>query len=657
MIILRQLDTAFFFQIGSDGTFVLIGYSSIIAKVRLWTIIPPFIGSNMFKMLAGQSAFSGNTHHFLPVMGQLRFRCERVRTVALRHIGLEVYIVPDTALNSSEPADTLLWILPIDVLDTRYALEVRLPSGTTATTLIDENGITVSVVGGPCVLIEHVNRPRCTVLGEKIEVTFAGSDILLEAMAGFYWDTMLPSVIEQTLAKNFPCSDGYVVSTLHPNHYRGTYPDVDHEFQIKGRLAIGDAADLAVVKRMIDLQLKLMREDPTGRWRNPGAVQHDGTREYEVLRRTMDGTVQAEMFLLTGNVEILEEAWLVYALTHEREWLEARIEDLEGAASLIVNHIDYAGRVWSDVYYEDQVMKDGRNVKASCFAAHGLSLIAGLEHLLGRHSQAAAYDDISKRVSQNLVRRVPYGFWDETSARFVDWIDRYGVVHDHIHVLANELPTLFEFASPEQASSADRCIKTHLHQFQRFPTFVAAKIEDYTDSEIGDGGPYDLCAAGRYWCWDAAYHYAHADGKLLLSQLNAVAVEGRRDRYRMGERYDMDHVYYVDGKSWHGASDYYEYPCVYNWVLFHEFLGIRPTIDADLLIAPCLPWPIASVRLEASHIAVAYELDSGQFTITNLASRSRRIRIELGRTIGWTNHQPHCYEFEAGASRSLRPEN
>ena len=54
----------------------------------------------------------------------------------------------------------------------------------------------------------------------------------------------------------------------------------------------------------------------------------------------------------------------------------------------------------------------------------------------------------------------------------------------------------------------------------------------------------------------------------------------------MGERYDMNHVYYVDDKYWHGAEHYYEYPCVFSWVLFHEYLGVRPALDADLLIAP-----------------------------------------------------------------------
>ena len=54
------------------------------------------------------------------------------------------------------------------------------------------------------------------------------------------------------------------------------------------------------------------------------------------------------------------------------------------------------------------------------------------------------------------------------------------------------------------------------------------------------------------------------------------------DRYRMGERYDMDTIYYVDGKTWHGASDYYEYPCVFHWVLLHDYIGVGFDLEADL---------------------------------------------------------------------------
>ena len=75
---------------------------------------------------------------------------------------------------------------------------------------------------------------------------------------------------------------------------------------------------------------------------------------------------------------------------------------------------------------------------------------------------------------------------------------------------------------------------------------------------------------------------------MLLRQLLQVAQEARRDDYRMGERYDMDHIYYIDGHNWHGSAHYYEYPCVFTWVLAHEYLGLKFALGVDLLVAPCI---------------------------------------------------------------------
>ena len=84
--------------------------------------------------------------------------------------------------------------------------------------------------------------------------------------------------------RSTPTPLGYVRSTM-AGMYAGTYPDVDHEFQIKGRIAWGSRLDLDVVRRMIELQLRLMREDPAGLWRDPCAVQPNGDREYHVRRK------------------------------------------------------------------------------------------------------------------------------------------------------------------------------------------------------------------------------------------------------------------------------------------------------------------------------------------------------------------------------------
>ena len=112
------------------------------------------------------------------------------------------------------------------------------------------------------------------------------------------------------------------------------------------------------------------------------------------------------------------------------------------------------------------------------------------------------------------------GFWDASKNRFVDWVDRNSVSHDHIHLLAIRLPSLFHYTKPEQEDGVDRLMEECFLEFQRFPSFVSAQIADYTGQEIGSGGPYDLCAAGKIWCWDLEYW---REGKKRYSGTAAVS--------------------------------------------------------------------------------------------------------------------------------------
>ncbi len=536
----------------------------------------------------------------------------------------EAYLVSsqggETALTGCEQG----WILPLDGQDEIGAIEIKTAGGVEADCGNDE--IVVRIKSGECTLIRHASRPHADFFGNQYAFTFEQGEMLEKTLAEFYWGTLLPSVIERTKAVDYPIWRGYVVSTLQPGEYAGTYPDVDHEFQCKGRLALSGGFELGVVKRMMELQFKLMKEDPIQLWRNPCAIQPNGVREYHVRRNSQDGTVNAEMFLVTGNIEVLETAWLYTAATKDLQWLKENIENLEGSASLVEHLTDGNGRLWSDVYYEDQVMKDGMECMSAAMAANAYRKLADLEELLDRKDKAEHYRKQEKHLAEAMVKPVPMGFWDEEKNRFADWIDRNGEVHDHIHLLANSLPVLFSYTSKEQAAAVDRLIQENLGELQRFPTFLSACIEDYTDSEIGDGGPYDLCAAGRYWCWDAAYWANKQDGAMLFQQLCMVAEQAKLDQYKMGERYDMNHVYYQSDINWHGAPYYYEYPCVFSWVLIHDYLGITHDLEVDLSIAPRLT---SYGRVAMDSYQVEYEYSQEGFRLKNQAAETRKFRISF----------------------------
>ena len=537
------------------------------------------------------------------------------------------WVLPISATGAPVDANRALWVLPLDPASRDHSWYLKLEGGDLSVKKT-EAGLTVTLHAKSVVLSKSEARPHSDPFGHRFSLEIAGGVDFENALAAFYWGTILPSVVEKTVAANFPYHNGYVLSTLNASAYAGTYPAVDHEFQIRGRLAIGSQVDLDVVRRMIELQFKLMNDDPESLYRMPTSVQPDGRREYHVRRNSMDRRQNAAMFPLTGDIEVIDESWRYYESRKDLAWLLANIRNLEHAAGLILSNTDQYGRVWSDVYYEDQVIKDGRVTQAQAFAAHALALLAHIENLLGRREEEVRFGREAKKMADVLIAPLPVGYWDRGNARFIDWVDRDGKSHDHIHLLANELPVVFEYATLEQAAQVRRLIEMHAEEFERFPSFVAAKIADYDKSEIGSGGPYDLCAAGRYWYWDAAFRESQKQNLVLQEQLKTVAAEGAKDSYFMSERYDMDYVYYVDGKDAHGADKYYEYPNVFAAVLIEKLLGLTVTADTDLSIAPHLT-SYGSVAFEIPEYAVRYTYSHDGFALTNLSDKPRRYRVDL----------------------------
>ena len=74
------------------------------------------------------------------------------------------------------------------------------------------------------------------------------------------------------------------------------------------------------------------------------------------------------------------------------------IGNLEKAAAFTIANIDQYGRVWSDVYYEDQVMKDGRETMSGALAAYTFQLLAQMENMLNREDRSNYYTGISKKI-------------------------------------------------------------------------------------------------------------------------------------------------------------------------------------------------------------------------------------------------------------------
>ncbi|HEX4067340.1 MAG TPA: hypothetical protein VHZ09_15080 [Acidobacteriaceae bacterium] len=537
------------------------------------------------------------------------------------------WVLPISAAGAQIDANRALWVLPLDATSEDHSWHLTLHGGDLNATKT-AMGLKVTLHSQGVTLSRAEARPHSDPFGHRFSLQIDGGAELEEALAAFYWGTMLPSVVEKTMAADFPYSSGYVLSTLSVQSYAGSYPAVDHEFQIRGRVAVGSAIDLDVVKRMIELQFRVMNDDPEQLYRMPTSVQPDGRREYHVRRNSEDNRQNAAMFPLTGDIEVIEEVWEYYEATKDAAWLRSNMANLEHAAEWILSNTDQYGRVWSDVYYEDQVIKDGRVTQAQAFAAHAFALLAGMENLLGRRDDGARFAADSKEMASALIAPLPMGYWDAKNGRFIDWVDRNGQAHDHIHLLANELPVTFGYATVEQAAAVRRLIDENDKEFERFPSFVAADIAAYDKSEIGSGGPYDLCAAGRYWYWDAAYRASLKQNDVLRDQLMKVAAEGAKNNYFMSERYDMDHVYYIDGKDAHGAEKYYEYPNVFAAVLVGKFLGLTLPADVDVSVEPHLDG-YGTVEFDIPEYALRYSYSEGGFVLKNLSDKPRRYTVDL----------------------------
>lgn len=577
----------------------------------------------MFSTINGTLVTGEGGVHIQSDQGNIVLQAKRCKLFLLCVEAKRRYVIPFNQTAREQHGRDILWILPEDEGGAEPALLLR-HAGARISLKKRVWSVSIEIESSRCEVSYFENRPQCDFFARRYAFCIGGGEQIAKSLAAFYWDSMLPMAVEKTVAADFPYSDGYVLSTLQKGTYPGTYPDVDHEFQVKGRIAMSDELDLDIVKRMIELQLNVMRRDPEGKWRDPCSIQPKGNCEYHVSRNSLNRKNRAIMFLLTGNIEIIESVWLYAAKTKDFAWLESIINDLEHVAGFVVEQIDGDGRLWSDVYYEDQVIKDGRETIAQAFAANSFSLLSGLEYRLGRAAESRKYAELSQALAKTLVSPLPLGYWDEANRRFVDWVDRKGNVHDHMHLLANELPVLFGYAPDAQRKAVEELLACHADVFQKFPSFVAAKIEDYTKDEIGSGGPYDLSAAGRYWCWDAGYHSGMNHGEMLLNQLEKVAGQAAKDRFIMGERYDMNHVYYVSKKMWHGAGHYYEYPNVFAWVLINLYLGIKPDLDADVFLQPKL----AGYGSVAFH-AVGYSYQENEFSVINLSDKKLSVKLDL----------------------------
>ena len=149
-------------------------------------------------------------------------------------------------------------------------------------------------------------------------------------------------------------------------------------------------------------------------------------------------------------MEFIEGVYRYYSMSKDLTFVQENITAIEKNCSYIESFIEKDDLLNSHVYFEDQVIKDGKVAQAQCFAINSFRLMARLEELVGNSDKKEYYEKIALRLSESFVKDFPNGYWDPEHQRFIDWIDGSGQPHDHIHLLANELPNLFGLTTYDQ---------------------------------------------------------------------------------------------------------------------------------------------------------------------------------------------------------------
>ena len=166
------------------------------------------------------------------------------------------HIIPPQYQPEKFNGDTVLWLLPVE----KNGKSKKIDCGNY--TVKAQRKETVITFYSKSAEKEFSAVPCCDFFGNEIVFDLPEKKIFEKTFAEFYWNNLLNQVAERTfLRKKKDIREGYVLSTLNKKAYAGTYPAVDHEFHMKGRFAVGGKTEAELLRRMLLLQLKIMRED------------------------------------------------------------------------------------------------------------------------------------------------------------------------------------------------------------------------------------------------------------------------------------------------------------------------------------------------------------------------------------------------------------
>lgn len=199
----------------------------------------------------------------------------------------------------------------------------------------------------------------------------------------------------------------------------------------------------------------------------------EGIEMQQLLRHSLDyyldnevsaiGHVNAfgkmyDLYVSTGTSMIVS-AWDYWTLSHDKPWLEKRINKLHLIADYLLRRdIDNDGLIESigsgnagtyrdpdraDIWFE-MMNFGGKNTWTNLLSYRALLCLADMLVATGHNSGAAYYREKAEQLRQSFVRQ----FFSKENGWFVSWVSLDGQVHDYCHTFINGMAVSYGIVSP-----------------------------------------------------------------------------------------------------------------------------------------------------------------------------------------------------------------
>ncbi|MDE3064004.1 MAG: hypothetical protein KGJ51_13235, partial [Acidobacteriota bacterium] len=127
----------------------------------------------------------------------LKINFTRAQGVGVQYERNQWWILPISETGSQIDANRAMWILPLDGTSKEDSWHIELHDGGLRANKT-EPGLTVTLNAESVTLSKAEARPHSDPFGHRFSLEFAGGAELENALAAFYWGTILPSVVEKT---------------------------------------------------------------------------------------------------------------------------------------------------------------------------------------------------------------------------------------------------------------------------------------------------------------------------------------------------------------------------------------------------------------------------------------------------------------------------